>query len=218
MPAFAKQRKELVNNLKSMGYIKSPEIERAMLKVKREEFVPEELKADAYVDMPMPIPGGVTISAPHMHAIFLSALRIKPTDKVLEVGFGSGILLAYMRELTKQVVGIEFIPETFEFGKKNLEKAGYKDITLYFGDGSCGVPREAPFDKIVSGASAPDIPKPWIEQLRPGGVIVSPVGASSEHQELIYLAKTKDGKIEKKKMGGVVFVPLLGKHGFEAKQ
>ncbi|MHA1743753.1 MAG: protein-L-isoaspartate O-methyltransferase family protein [Candidatus Heimdallarchaeota archaeon] len=154
-----------------------------------------------------------------MHAIFLSALKLKPGDKVLEVGFGSGILLAYMREIVGKkgkVVGIEIIPETYKFGKKNLERAGYKDIKLVLGDGSLGLAKEAPFDRIISSASCPRIPKPWIDQLKPGGAIITPVGPETGEQELVYMEKTEDGKIVKKNLGGVIFVELKGAFGFKS--
>jgi protein-L-isoaspartate(D-aspartate) O-methyltransferase len=152
-----------------------------------------------------------------MHAIFMAALKLKKGDKVLEVGFGSGILLAYMREVVGKrgkVIGIEIVPEAFEFGKKNLAKAGYKDIKLVLGDGSLGLSEEAPFDKIISSASCPQIPKPWIEQLKPGGIIVSPVGPEG-YQELVYLEKTKEGKIIRKNLGPVIFVRLTGRFGWK---
>jgi protein-L-isoaspartate(D-aspartate) O-methyltransferase len=214
---FEGQRKELVSHLKGMGYIKSKKIEDAMLKVKREEFMWDKYRDDAYADTPMPIPGGVTISAPHMHAIFLSALDLKTGDSVMEVGFGSGILLAYMRELVGgngKVVGVEFIPETYRFGKKNLEAAGYGDVKLILGDGSLGAPEEAPFDKIVSGASAPDVPKPWLEQLKPGGSVITPIGPTYGGQNLMEFKKAKGGKVVKKNLGGVIFVPLRGQLGY----
>jgi protein-L-isoaspartate(D-aspartate) O-methyltransferase len=217
MADFKKQREEVVRHLENMGYIKDPRIKRAMLKVKREYFVAPEYRGDAYIDTPLPIPGSVTISAPHMHAIFMAALKLKSGDKVLEIGFGSGILLAYMREVVGKkgkVIGIEIVPETYEFGKKNLERAGYKDIKLVLSDGSLGLPEEAPFDKIISSASCPEIPKPWIEQLKLGGIIVSPVGPEGEHQELVYVEKTKEGKIIRKNLGEVVFIKLKGKYGF----
>jgi protein-L-isoaspartate(D-aspartate) O-methyltransferase len=217
--SFQEQRAEMVEHLKNMGYVKSKDVERAMLKVKREQFVWDKYKTEAYSDTPLPIPGGVTISAPHMHAIFMSALKLKAGDKVLEVGAGSGILLVYMKEVVGakgKVYGIEIIEEVYEFAKSNLQKAGYgKKVKLVLGDGSKGLPKYAPYDKIVSGASAPKIPKPWIEQLKPGGVIVTPVGPTYGSQDLIYLEKTKKGKIVRKNLGGVIFVPLVGQFGYD---
>jgi len=214
-----KERENVVKHLEAIGYIKDERIKKAMLKVKREMFVLPEYKQDAYVDTPLPIPGNQTISAPHMHAIFMSALKLQPGDKVLEVGAGSGILLAYMKEVVGargKVIGIEIVPEAYEFAKQNLKKTGYdKKVKLVLGDGSNGLPKEAPFDKIVSGASAPEVPKPWIDQLKSGGILVTPVGGLSAGQDLIYVEKTKEGKIVKKNLGGVVFVPLTGKYGYK---
>jgi protein-L-isoaspartate(D-aspartate) O-methyltransferase len=219
MDQFLKQRKQIVENLEAMGYIKAPEVRRAMLKVKRELFVFKEYLKDAYLDVPLQIPGGATISAPHMHAISLSALKLKPGDKVLEVGAGSGILLAYMKKIVGdkgKVFGIEITPETFEFAKKNLEKAGYsKKVKLILGDGSMGLPEDAPFDKILVSATAPDFPKPLIDQLKVGGIIISIIGPPSGHQELVYVEKAKEGKLIRKNLGGVVFVPLTGKYGWK---
>ena len=215
---FKKQRENLVKHLKNMGYIKSKAIEQAMLKVKREQFVWDRYKADAYADTPLPIPGGVTISAPHMHAIFMSALKLKQGDKVLEIGAGSGILLAYMKEVVGpngKVYGIEIIPETYEFAKHNLQRARYeKKVKLLLGDGSKGLPKYAPYDKIIASASAPKIPKPWVEQLKTGGIIVTPIGPTGGRQDLIYVEKTKEGKIIRKNLGSVIFVPLVGRFGY----
>lgn len=216
---FQEQRAEMVEHLKNIEYVKSKDVERAMLKVKREKFVWDKYKSEAYADTPLPIPGGVTISAPHMHAIFMSALKLKTGDKVLEVGAGSGILLAYMKEVVGskgEVYGIEVIEEVYEFAESNLQRTGYgKKVKLILGDGSKGLPKYAPYDKIVSGASAPKIPNPWIEQLKPGGIIVSPVGPTHGTQDLIYLEKTKKGKIVSKNLGGVIFVPLTGQFGYD---
>jgi protein-L-isoaspartate(D-aspartate) O-methyltransferase len=153
-----------------------------------------------------------------MNDIFLSALKLKHRDKGLEVVSGSGVLLAYMREIVGKrgkVVGTEIIPETYEFCKKNLKKAGYSDIKLFLADGSKGLQKEAPFDKIVVSATCPRIPRPLINQLKLGGIIVAPVGSLFGHQELIYLEKTKEGKIKTKNLGGVIFVPLKGKYGWK---
>lgn len=219
MASFKKQREDVVKHLEAMGYIKDERIKKAMLKVKREEFVLPEYKQDAYVDTPLPIPGGQTISAPHMHSIFMSALKLKEGDKVLEIGAGSGILLAYMKEVVGKkgkVIGIEIVKEAYEFAKQNLKKTGYdKKVKLVLGDGSKGLPEEAPFDKIVSGASAPEVPKPWVDQLKPGGILVTPVGGISVGQDLIYVEKTKEGKIIKKNLGAVIFVLLRGRFGYK---
>jgi protein-L-isoaspartate(D-aspartate) O-methyltransferase len=150
-----------------------------------------------------------------MHAIFLSALKLKPGDKVLEIGAGSGILLAYMKEIVGKkgkVFGIEIVRETYEFAKKNLKKTGYwNKVKLILGDGSKGLPKFAPFDKIISSASPTrDIPKAWLYQLKLGGILVTPMGPVYS-QELVYLEKTKEGKIVKKNLGPVIFVELVEK-------
>lgn len=213
MNYFEEKRREMVENLKKSGYLKDERIEKAMLKVKRELFVLPEYKEDAYVDTPLPIPGNATISAPHMHCIYLHALELKENDRVLEVGFGSGILLAYIKEVIGkgEIFGIEINPETFKFGKRNLRRAGYKDIKLILGDGSKGL-ENVQFDKILVSAACPEIPKPLIEQLKPGGILIAPVGSISGNQELIKIKKNK--KIKKENLGSVIFLPLLGKYGF----
>ena len=219
MKEFEKQRIDVVKHLEKIGYIRDPKIKKSMLKVKREQFVLPDYRRDAYLDMPLPIPGDATISAPHMHAIFMSSVKLKPGDKVLEVGAGSGILLAYIREVIGskcKVIGIEFSPETYEFAKKNLKKSGYnKKVKLVLGDGSKGLPKEAPFDKIIVSAACPEIPRPLIKQLKLGGILVAPVGGISSGQDLIYLEKTKKGEMIRKVLGGVIFVPLIGKYGYK---
>lgn len=203
----------MIQFLENCGYIKYPAVKRAMLKVKREDFVLPQYREKAYSNMPLPIPGNVTISAEHMHAIFLSALNLKPGEKVLEIGAGSGILLAYMKEIVGEkgeVYGVEIIPETYEFAKKNLKNTGYwNKVKLVLGDGSKGLPEFAPYDKIVSSAAPKkEIPKAWINQLKPGGILVTPLGPTYE-QDLICLEKTREGKIIKKNLGPVVFVELI---------
>jgi protein-L-isoaspartate(D-aspartate) O-methyltransferase len=215
--SFEEQRKQIVENLERMGYIKTQAVKKAMLKVRREEFVPSEIREDAYLDMPLPIPGGATISAPHMHAISLEALELKSGDKFLEVGAGSCILLVYAKEIVGEngkVFGIEFDRKTYDFGMENLKKTGYwNKVRLLLGDGSLGLPKEAPFDKILVSAASPDIPKPLIKQLKPDGKIVAVVGGSGE-QNLVSLEK-KGGKIEKRDLLPVIFVPLKGKYGWK---
>jgi len=154
-----------------------------------------------------------------MHAISLEALELKPGEKFLEVGAGSGIVLAYAYEIIKskgKVFGIEIVPEAYEFGKKNLEKAGYGDkVKIVLGDGSLGLPNQAPFDKVLISAACPDIPKPLKEQIKVGGRIVAVVGSPYGDQDLVLIEKTKNGKFLRKKLLPVVFVPLVGKYGWE---
>jgi len=154
-----------------------------------------------------------------MHAISLEALELKRGEKFLEVGAGSGILLAYAYEIIKskgKVFGIEIIPETYKFGKENLKKAGYSNkVSLILGDGSLGLPEYAPFDKILVSAACPDIPKPLMEQLKTPGRIVAVVGSPVGEQELVLVEKTKNGKVKRKSLLPVVFVKLTGKYGWK---
>lgn len=215
---FEEKRKALIERLEDYGYIKNPKIKKAMLKIRRDDFVLPEHRGSAYDDSPLPIPADATISAPHMHAIFLSAADLKSGDKVLEIGAGSGILLAYMKELVGpkgEVMGVEITPEVYRFAKNNLEKARYdKKVQLILGDGSKGVDKKR-FDKIIISATCPEVPKPLIKQLKAGGMIIAPVGEQYSHQELVCVQKTKQGKLVMKNLGGVVFVPLRGEHGWK---
>ena len=199
-----------------MGYLRSKKVEEAFRKVRREFFVPEEFKDQAYVDTPLPIPGGVTISAPHMHVICLEELDLKRGEKFLEVGAGSGIFLAYAYEIIKQknkVFGIEINEETYKFALKNLEKAGYSDkVRMILGDGTLGLREEAPFDKILISTAAPDFPKPLIEQLKIGGIILGIIGY--QEQYLVKGIKKKENNIERKNILPVVFLPLKGRYGW----
>ena len=213
---FFKQKKELVSSLEKAGYIKDSKIVDAMLKVRREYFLPPEQAKNAYLDIAIQIPGEGRILAPHIHALFLSALDIKPGEKILEVGSGSGIMLSYARELvgkTGKVYGIESSPDTYNFCVENLLKAGYKDIKMLLGDGKKGIKDDAPFDKIVVSASTKEVPKDLIDQLAPGGLLIAPIGEPHEKQEIMIFEKSKAGKITKKPLSGPMFVPLKGKLG-----
>jgi protein-L-isoaspartate(D-aspartate) O-methyltransferase len=216
---YEKQRKQIVESLEKIGYIKTISVKNAMLKIKREDFVSLEYKENAYIDTPLPIPGDQTISALHMHAISLEALELKPGEKFLEIGSGSGIILAYAKEIVGEkgkVFGIELVKETYEFGKENLKRAGYwNKVKLIHGDGSLGLPKEAPFDKILISAASPKIPPPLIKQLNLGGRIIAIIGTHHGDQNLVYLEKTKEGKLKSKTLLPVVFVPLKGKYGFK---
>lgn len=214
---FAEKRKRLVQDLEEEGIIKSDAVRKAMLKARREDFILPDHRASAYEDTPLPIPADATISAPHMHAMYLEAAKLKPGDSVLEIGFGSGILLAYAKEMVGakgKVVGVEISPDVYIFGKRNLERAGYdKSVQLILGDVSKAVGKEK-FDRIFVSATAPEVPKPLLAMLKPDGMLIAPVGDAYGNQELMLVLKTKDGKMLMKSLGAVAFVPLRGEYGF----
>ena len=193
----------------------SEKVYGALAKVPRHLFVPQRYRSEAYVDTPLPIGYGQTISAPHMVAIMCELLNLKEGDKVLEIGTGCGYHAAVVAEIVGRkgkVITIERIPELAEMAKTNLKALGYDNVVVIVGDGSKGYEPEAPYDKIYVTAAAPEIPKPLIEQLKPGGKMVIPVGDSV--QWLYVVEKDKEGKIRKWNWGSVRFVPLKGEYGF----
>ena len=148
------------------------------------------------------------------------ALELRIGDKVLEVGAGSGYHAATVAEQIGpqgHVYTVELVPELVRIARSNLERAGYSDrVTLVEGDGSLGYPDRAPYDRIVVTAAAPKIPQPLVRQLVPGGVLVIPVGGRLFPQELVKVRKDEKGRIERTSLGGVAFVPLIGKEGFDS--
>jgi len=212
---YEKEREELIKHLTQWGYLTKPEITEAFRKVPRHEFVPENLRDYAYADQPLPIGYGQTISAPSMIAIMLNSLELKPGQKVLEIGAGSG----YNAALTAEIVGpegkvftIERVAELAEFGHANLQKTGYGRVQVIVGDGTRGYKKEAPYDRILVTACAPDIPRPLIEQLKASGRIAAPVGQHYMYQRWVVADKRGE---KKRDFGGCSFVPLVGKHGWK---
>jgi len=211
---FEDQRERLVEKLKIEGHIKTKAVEKAFLETPRELFVPEKLKGYAYVDTPLEIGNGQTISAPHMVAIMCEALDIKKGQKILEIGAGSGYHAAIVSKLIGDkghVYTIERFPSLAENAKKNLEKVGIKNVTVEIGDGSEGLPKYAPYDSIYVTCAAPCIPQPLVEQLKDPGKLLIPVGQFISKLELL---EKKNKKIIEKDLGGCAFVPLVGKHGY----
>src|SRR3989338_3715869 len=147
--------KELVENLKLSGVLKTPAIIAAFLRADRKRFVPPEFQKDAYRDAPLPIGKGQTISQPATVAFMFELLQAKPGDRVLDIGFGSGWTAALLSEIVGpggKVFALEVVPEVYEFGKRNLERAGYKNVTTLLRSGSIGLPEHAPFERIIAGA------------------------------------------------------------------
>ncbi|WP_456420843.1 protein-L-isoaspartate(D-aspartate) O-methyltransferase [Thermococcus sp.] len=205
-----------VDNLVREGIIRSEAVRRAFLRFPRHLFVEERYRKYAHLDEPLPIPAGQTISAPHMVAIMLELAELKPGMNVLEIGTGSGWNAALISELVKtDVYTLERIPELVEFARKNLQRAGVKNVHVFLGDGTLGFPPKAPYDRIIVTAGGPDIPKPLIEQLKPGGKMIIPVGSYHLWQDLLEVTKLRDGSIKVRNHGGVAFVPLIGEHGWK---
>lgn len=209
------ERNRLVDDLKMRGYVTSKAVEDAMRRVPREEFLPAELREEAYVDSPLPIGEGQTISAPHMVAIMAENLDLKPGQKILEVGTGSGYHAAVCAEVIApdgHIYSIERITSLASFAEDNLKRTGYaKLVTVIPGDGSKGLPDHAPYDRIFVAAGAPDVPSPLTAQLAHGGKLLVPVG-TRWYQDLIMVTR-KGAKLEKENLGGCVFVPLVGEYG-----
>ncbi len=187
----------------------------AMFRVPRELFVPEALQSRAYDDTPLSIGNNQTISAPHMVAIMCDLLDLQPGMTVLEVGGGSGYHAAVMAAMVGDghVYSVERMPQLVATARRNLEKAGIKNVTMIEADGSLGLAEHAPYDRISVAASAPKVPKSLKQQLKVGGKMVLPVGR--DYQEL-YLVTRKNGFCVEEKMG-VIFVPLIGEEGFKEK-
>jgi protein-L-isoaspartate(D-aspartate) O-methyltransferase len=216
---------DLIQRLVRSGILRSPSVIRALRQVPREPFLPENVKANAAVDCPLPIGSGQTASAPHMVSIMDEALELEVGHKVLEVGGGSGWHAATIAEIVApsdapkeewgHVYTVERIAELAAFAKDNLTKAGYGDrVTVIHQDGTVGYPKESPYDRILVAAAGPEVPKPLVEQLTDKGILLVPVGGPQFYQSLIRVRK-KNGKTVEENLGGVAFVPLIGKHGFE---
>ncbi|MFW6007072.1 MAG: protein-L-isoaspartate(D-aspartate) O-methyltransferase [Bacillota bacterium] len=210
---YVQERKKMIEQqLKPRG-IKDPEVLEAFLTVPRHEFVPENLKHNAYQDRPLPIQEGQTISQPFIVAQMIEALKPKPGKKMLEVGTGSGYATAVLSRIINRVYSIERYPELAEQAEKKFEKLGYDNIEVTVGDGTKGWEEKSPFAGIMVSAAAPDIPEPLIEQLEVGGYLVIPVGGKNL-QDLYQVKKISDNDLNQKNLGSVRFVPLVGEEGW----
>ena len=191
--------------------IRDERVLAALATVPRELFVPEDLRRHAYADRALPIGSGQTISQPFMVATMLEALGLEG-GRVLEIGTGSGYQAALLAELADDVVTVERVPELADEARRTLERAGYGRVDVRVGDGTLGVPEQAPFDGIVVAAAAPAVPESLYEQLAPGGRIVVPVGTQRD-QWLEIVERTPDGPVRARTVP-CRFVPLIGSEGF----
>lgn len=179
----------------------------AMLRMPRHEFVPEPYRAQAYEDHPLPIGDDQTISQPYIVALMLESLQLKPTDKVLEVGTGSGYATALLAELAGQVFSMERHPALAENARKVLAALGHSNVQVLIGDGTLGLPAAAPFDAILVSAAAPDLPAALLAQLREGGRMIIPVGTDDSQQLQFIRMVNGQPVISRREL--VRFVPLI---------
>jgi len=183
---------------------------KAMGEVPRDRFVPTDMKAAAFENGPLPIGYGQTISQPYIVALMTDMLALELRHRVLEVGTGSGYQTAILSQLCEKVYTVEVIKELSEAAASLLIKLGYHNIETHIGNGYDGWPEHAPYDGIIVTAAATHIPEALIEQLKPGGVLVIPIGLPYSHQELMRVEKDLQGETRVKSILGVAFVPLVG--------
>jgi protein-L-isoaspartate(D-aspartate) O-methyltransferase len=213
MAMHTQKRLSMIRELETEG-IKDKKVLEAMEKIPREEFVLEQFHNEAYANVPLPIGQDQTISQPYTVAFMLEALELKEGNKVLEIGTGSGYNACLIAEIVGKkgkVYTIEIIPELVELAKKNIKKAGMKNIEVIGGDGSRGYEKAKPYDRIIITAGAPKIPEPLTKQLKQGGILVGPVGSMYEQNMIKIIKKRKE--LIKKDLGLFIFVPLKGKYG-----
>ena len=210
------QKTELINFWKATLGLRKIEL-NAFRDIRREDFVPEEIKSRSYEDIPLPLLRGKTISQPTTVMVMTHALELQPGEKVFEVGAGSGYQAAIIAKIIGEkgkVITTEIIPELVSFAKQNLAKANIKNVEIYETDGSKGIPGKM-FDKIIITAACKEFPKPLLEQLKPEGIIVGPVGNKYE-QEMVRGIKDKNNKLQLEFLGPFLFTPMYGKYGFES--
>jgi len=216
MSEFSTQRKLMMEQqLVTMG-IYDKAVLAAMGEVPREEFVPPDMRKHAYEDGPLPIGQGQTISQPFMVAYMAQVLELTHTDRVLEIGTGSGYAAAVVSRIAAEVHSIERLPTLAEAARLRLRGLGYLNIHVHVGDGSLGLPGQAPYDAIVVTAGAPWVPEALKQQLAPGGRLVLPVGRHLDLQELVRVRRTGAENYASERLMGVRFVPLVGADGWQS--
>lgn len=212
-PAFnerTKERRTMVAAQIQAREVKDPNVLKAMRTVPRHAFIPANVQSQAYYDHPLPIGEGQTISQPYIVAFMTEALKLDPNSVVLEIGTGSGYQAAVCAEIAREVYTIEIVPELAKSAAAQLKKLGYGNVFVRAGDGYFGWPEKGPFDAIIGTAAAGRIPPALLEQLKPGGRLILPLRGSLGYEYLELVSKDKKGKIQRKKVMPVRFVPMTG--------
>ncbi len=208
-PYLARRQAMVEHDLKGRG-IRDARLLAVMGKVPRHLFVAERERDKAYGDFPLPIGEGQTISQPYVVALMTEALKLRPTDRVLEIGTGSGYQAAVLAELVRAVFSIEIRQSLADMAAQRLPLLGYRNVQVRYGDGYFGWQEAAPFDAIIITAAANHIPPPLIKQLKEGGRLILPLGSTTFYQTLTLVTKKKGGELAVEQMGPVAFVPMTG--------
>lgn len=204
-----REREEMVRRQLEGRDIDDPRVLEAMRRVPRHRFVPDELRDGSYNDRPLPIGNQQTISQPYIVALMTQLAEPEPSDRALDVGTGSGYQAAVLAELTGEVFSIEILESLAEEARERLCSLGYDNIQFRAGDGYQGWPEHAPFDLIVVAAAPDHVPQPLVDQLALGGKLVIPVGTRGG-QNLLVIEKSPDGRIHRREVAPVSFVPMTG--------
>ena len=213
MADFACEREKMVRQIAGRG-IAGLRLLDAFRAVPRELFVPEGAREFAYEDGPLPIEADQTISQPYIVALMIEAAGVAPGAKVLEIGAGSGYAAAVMSRIAGQVIAVERHCELVELARKRMDRLGFGNVRIVAGDGTGGLPAEAPFDAIVCAAAGSHVPDTLRRQLSIGGILVIPVGEPDAVQQLVKVTRRSEDEFEQEDLGPVRFVPLIGAHGW----
>ncbi len=217
MTDFAALRECMIERQIAGRGIRDKRILAAFRAVPREAFVPEASRALAYEDSPLPIEAGQTISQPYIVAMMIEAAGIGGGDRVIEIGAGSGYAAAVIGQLAGRVFAIERHSELAKLAGERMERLGFVNVSIQEGDGTIGLPAEAPFDAIIVSASGSHIPDLLLRQLATGGRLVMPVGEPHQVQRLVKVIRSGEEDYEREDLGAVRFVPLIGAHGWSDK-
>lgn len=210
----ARKERMLKVHLAGRG-IRNQAVLNAMREVPRESFLPAGMELLAYEDGPLPIQEGQTISQPYIVAYMIESLELEGTEKVLEIGTGSGYAAAVLSLCAERVFTVERIPSLAQLAKERLRRLGFSNVTVHLGDGTLGWPEHAPYDAIVVTAGAPGVPEELERQLAPGGRLVIPVGPTPHLQDLVRVRRGRAGELSRETLTAVRFVPLIGEQGWE---
>jgi protein-L-isoaspartate(D-aspartate) O-methyltransferase len=213
--AYAERRARMVQRQIADRGIHDPAVLSAMRVVPREQFVLGPYRRYAYDDTPLPIPANQTISQPYIVAYMIAALRLKPEDRVLEIGTGSGYAAAVLSRIVREVYSIERHNRLADYASSRLAHLGYDNVTVMNGDGTLGWPEHAPYDGIIVSAGGPAVPSTLRSQLAVGGRLVVPVGQSRRKQHLVLIMRTSESGFSEERLVAVAFVPLIGDEGWK---